>query len=966
MSRRDKVLLVGWDAADWKMIHPLVDAGYMPALKGLIERGTSGNLRTLSPILSPMLWSSICTGKRPFKHGVHGFTEPTRDGASVRPVTNRSRTTHALWNMLTLEGLTSNVVGWWPSHPAEPIKGVMVSNAYQRAPRGSDAGWPMVEGTVHPKRLIETLKELRVHPKEITEDHVLPFVPQGQKIDQSKDLRLDELVRIIADCSSIHNSATYLMEEERWDFTAVYYDGIDHLGHGYMKYHPPKQDTVSDADFEIYSQVMTMGYVYHDMMLSRLLELAPDDATVMLISDHGFHPDHLRPTLMPLEPAAPAFEHRDQGIFVMAGPGIKQDHMITGASLLDITPTILTRLGLPVGEDMDGRPLLDVFETQPEVKTIASWDRVAGDPGRLPPEEVQGPGEADAAMEQLIALGYIERPSDDTEKAVADTVREQRYNLALSYIDASMHPSAAKILADLYQKEPLSFRFGIRLALCLQAMERTDPMADVVDHLNANWRLGAERAKARLVEIGKLLKQRQEEFDSQEHSSGAANETVDASRTNSVSLSDDEREVVQKLRGIARGTPETIDYLQAFVAMARNDHTTAIDNLERARGRASETPGFHLQIGNAYLQLGKIEEAIAAFSRTIELDPENPTAHLGLARAALQQERNGEASEHARKAVGLKFHFPAGHYYLAMALARDNMISQAMDSLETAVRQNPNFPEAYALLALMYRRLGDRVRMVENSLRARQIRRERRNAKKEAFVLTLPELQIVDIEAHLPAWPEAPTRRLPPLALEPSSSRSPSPSSHLGPVVIVAGMPRSGTSMAMQMLAAGGLNAMTDDVRAADDNNPRGYLEFDRTKRLAIENDWLDQARGKALKVVTPLLAYLPRDCDYRIVMMQREMDQIIASQQRMLERLDRVDADANQSTIRETLENQISAILEMLEAHGIPVLQIEYSKVQADPREAAVEITSFLELDLNIDAMAGSVEPQLWRERGP
>ena len=102
-SRR-RVLLVGWDAADWKVIHPLMDAGKMPTVARLVERGAMASLATLHPVLSPMLWTSIATGKRPFKHGVLGFTEPSPDGAGIRPVTNLSRKTKAIWNILSQNG----------------------------------------------------------------------------------------------------------------------------------------------------------------------------------------------------------------------------------------------------------------------------------------------------------------------------------------------------------------------------------------------------------------------------------------------------------------------------------------------------------------------------------------------------------------------------------------------------------------------------------------------------------------------------------------------------------------------------------------------------------------------------------------------------------------------------------------------------------------------------------------------
>ena len=283
-TAQDRLMLVGWDAADWKVINPLIESGRMPNLKRMIENGVAGNLTTLSPVLSPMLWTSISTGKRPFKHGIYGFTEPTADGKGVQPISILSRKTKALWNILNQNGKRSIVVGWWPSHPAEPLNGAMVSNHYQRAPSVTEAKWPLQEGTIHPSELNEELAALRFHPAELGPDDILNFVPEADRVDQENDPRLSGVARTIADATSIQACATHLIETQDWDFAGIYFDAIDHFCHGFMKYHPPQQAGVSDEDFRIYQHVVSCGYMYHDMMLGRLIELAGPETTVMLIS----------------------------------------------------------------------------------------------------------------------------------------------------------------------------------------------------------------------------------------------------------------------------------------------------------------------------------------------------------------------------------------------------------------------------------------------------------------------------------------------------------------------------------------------------------------------------------------------------------------------------------------------------------------------------------------------------------
>jgi Type I phosphodiesterase / nucleotide pyrophosphatase len=199
---------------------------------------------------------------------------------------------------------------------------------------------------------------------ELTQEHILPFIPNAAKIDQKKDRRLETFAKVLSDAASVHAVLTALMETEAWDFTAVYYDAVDHFSHGFMPYHPPKLDWIRQEDFDLYKDVVRGAYRFHDMMLERLLQLAGPETTVILCSDHGFESGSQRPRGTPREPAGPAIWHRQYGIFVIAGPNIKKDERIYGASLIDIAPTVLTLLNVPIGEDMDGRPLLETDQLE--------------------------------------------------------------------------------------------------------------------------------------------------------------------------------------------------------------------------------------------------------------------------------------------------------------------------------------------------------------------------------------------------------------------------------------------------------------------------------------------------------------------------------------------------------------------------------------------------------------------------
>ncbi|HWF11957.1 MAG TPA: alkaline phosphatase family protein, partial [Bryobacteraceae bacterium] len=305
MTASHKTLLVGWDAADWKLLNPLIDRGEMPVVRRLVERGTIADLATLEPVLSPMLWNSIATGKTADQHGILGFTEVDPVTGNVRPVTSTSRRTKALWNIASQNGLRTNVVGWFGSYPAEPIRGMCVAETFARGRSGS-----LPRGTVWPESIGPELEGLRVHPAAIDDEVLGLFVPRLVEIDRSKPNRLQVLATLLAECFTTHAAATWVMDNSPWDLMAVYYIGIDHFSHAFMNFHPPKPEWVDEKEFELYSDVVNSAYRLMDLFLARLLELAGPDTNVVLLSDHGFHSDHLRPAFIPRVPTGPTTQHR--------------------------------------------------------------------------------------------------------------------------------------------------------------------------------------------------------------------------------------------------------------------------------------------------------------------------------------------------------------------------------------------------------------------------------------------------------------------------------------------------------------------------------------------------------------------------------------------------------------------------------------------------------------------------------
>jgi hypothetical protein len=184
-------------------------------------------------------------------------------------------------------------------------------------------------------------------------------------------------------------------------------------------------------------------------------------------------------------------------------------------------------------------------------------------------------------------------------------------------------------------------------------------------------------------------------------------------------------------------------------------------------------------------------------------------------------------------------------------------------------------------------------------------------------------------------------------------------------ITVVSGLPRSGTSLMMQMLAAGGIPPLTDNLRQPDESNPRGYFEFDAVKRLRTDHSWLDRARGHALKIIHVLLRDLPMDgrFNYRVLLMQRPMEEVLSSQRVMLERQGKQSADA--TVLAKVYATQLAQVEEWLATQPCAAqLAVPYHRVVTSPADVAAQVSDFLDGHLDVAAMAATVAPELYRQR--
>ncbi len=598
-----------------------------------------------------------------------------------------------------------------------------------------------------------------------------------------------------------------------------------------------------------------------------------------------------------------------------------------------MTPTILALYGLPQGRDMDGKPLLGAFESPPNVEYIQSWDAVPGEAGTHPPDVQLDPVDQAAALKQLVDLGYIERPDENRETAVAATVKELRCNLARDLFDARRILEAAKMFEALWNEYPDEGRFGSKLLECHLELGRAEEARAAYTRLVAEKERYATEAYNEMVRLDQEWKGRSPE-----------------------DFSEDDKSRIRLLRRKASVNRPALAYFHGMVLAMEGDFERALQALNQAEGvQIHNRPSLYQCKAGVLIRMGRWGEAEQCYKSILKIDPINPLPHIGLARCHLALRRPGMALEEAIAALGMVFHNPQAHYLCGLALLRLGRKDEAIVSLQTAVAQNPVFPNAHRLLAEVYRS-GEQFDKASEHRALAKAAQERIASYRAGN----PLYEDVDLSLDLKLESTASVADLSTNAALPPLNDA---------IVIVSGLPRSGTSLAMQMLAAGGVPTLIDSARQPDENNPRGYYELEAVKRLGQGRDaaWLDEAQGKALKVVAPLLPELPvAGHSYRIIFMERPLKEIIASQAAMLKNLGRGEGWGSERSLAAAFLKQVDNVRAVLAAHSdkVSVLSVPYRQALEDPAAVASALNRFLGGGCDEAAMVAAVDPGLYRQR--
>jgi predicted AlkP superfamily phosphohydrolase/phosphomutase len=407
-SRR--LTIIGIEAASMSYVLPAAAEGKLPNFARLIEDGASGAIRTLHPAESLAIWTSIATGKLPRQHGLKAFYRyrfpfvpahftlqprgldfPALDriGALNRSaVTASLRRTQPFWSILSRFGIEVGLLRWWGTYPAEEIEGFVVSEYFHRQVR--EQFEPALPNLTYPPELFARLSPHVVLPEQLDESSLSEFVDTSVVVDDGFPWQ-GELRRALADDTTYQTIGTRLRDEIDPDVFAIYFFGLDTIGHYFTRYQQPDRfGDVSDAEIRKYGRTVESYYRHLDSILGSYIQSRRANETLIVVSGHGMEPlpitRRIVETFRGNRYLSGFHERSPDGLLILYGDGIAPGTKIQGASVLDVTPTLLYLMGLPLGRDMPGKLRADALQdelvrTQP-VTFISSYHNFLIEPRR--------------------------------------------------------------------------------------------------------------------------------------------------------------------------------------------------------------------------------------------------------------------------------------------------------------------------------------------------------------------------------------------------------------------------------------------------------------------------------------------------------------------------------------------------------------------------------------------------------
>jgi predicted AlkP superfamily phosphohydrolase/phosphomutase len=410
-----RTTLVALDGADWRNALPLLRQGKLPVLDALRRAGGSGIMLTNADYRwSPVLWTTVVTGKLPNRHGVTGFMAYNPGEGKSIPTPSTYRRCRALWNVFTERERTVGFVGWWVTWPAEKVNGFMVTDHFSITRFKLDRNFESIrnekfsERQTYPEDLYREIEDLKYSRHDVNRDDLSRFAELDPDFVWPEKFRKFDRVSEFAIAHSVDRThsgvGAKLLAERDPELFGVFFQGIDIMQHFNWEFMDPAGagTNPSHAERARWGQAIERYYSYADGLVGSLIEAGGSERSILIVSDHGFQPSTER-----WEKKSISGEHRRQAFCLYAGPGIRRGTRIEEFDAVDVAPTVLAYHGLPVAHDMDGEPHLDAhteaWRTLHPVEWIETYETGEWDRGDLPAESM-----SDDLTERIKALGYVD------------------------------------------------------------------------------------------------------------------------------------------------------------------------------------------------------------------------------------------------------------------------------------------------------------------------------------------------------------------------------------------------------------------------------------------------------------------------------------------------------------------------------------------------------------------------------
>jgi Tfp pilus assembly protein PilF len=605
-----RLILLGLDALDWRLVDELIARGLMPTMSELVATGAHAVLEVPPPLISPVVWTTIATGVTPDIHGVLDFLEPDPENGQPRPVSTASRKAAAVWEMTAAGGRTTSVIGWWATFPAQaPFGCTVYSDRLTEQLLGLEADAP---GVAAPSEAANAVRRFVLRGSDMTAAMLAPFarvseteLAARQKGGGSFDDPVSGLATLVAATTTVER----LTEYELGRGTRVvlsYLEGTDTVGHLFAPHRPPPQANVPAEEARRFGQVVDRYYAHVDDWLSRVVAEMDDNDTLVIVSDHGFTWGQDRPPVAAgVHTPTAAWWHRPEGAFLAVGPGIPHTTRRQHLEVLDVAPTLLALAGLPPAEEMPGS-VPSWLMTSDRARKIPLEGRVnyASLLPRTAPPKIDLTQEAkDEELAKLRALGYVASdepaspdrpPTPAPSRPVVDRAEARRLtNRGTSQVAAGERKQAEETFRQAIAADPDYAAPHFNLSL----MYRKDGRFDESDE--EFWKaidLGIADREMAVVRLALDYRER-----------GNSDRALQVFN-----------EGLKRLPGSALMWLNTGVYLGELGRFAESRRC-----LERAIRLAPDNPRAYANLAAARLELGDREGARRALAEAVRLDPSN-------------------------------------------------------------------------------------------------------------------------------------------------------------------------------------------------------------------------------------------------------------------------------------------------------------------------------------------------------